>query len=152
MLTVDVGGRFEQFSDFGSTVNGKLAMRLGLHDKLALRATASNGFRAPSLHQVWFNSVSTQFVADEETGELVPREVLTANNRSAVAKEFGIGRLTAETSVNLGGGITARPWRNLSISADFYRISIDDRIVLTSRFSASNEAYGAILDPFRGQG
>ena len=47
-------------------------MRLGLHNKLAVLATASNGFRAPSLHQVWFNSVSTQFVADEEAGELVP--------------------------------------------------------------------------------
>ena len=151
-LTVDVGGRFEQFSDFGSTANGKLAMRLGLHNRLAVRATASNGFRAPSLHQVWFNSVSTQFVADEETGELVPREVLTANNRSAVAREFGIGRLAAETSVNLSGGIAARPWRNLSISADFYRISIEDRIVLTSRFSASNDAFGAILEPFRGAG
>ena len=151
-LTVDVGGRIEQFSDFGSTANGKLAMRLALHEQLALRATASNGFRAPSLHQVWFNSVSTQFVADEETGELVPREVLTANNRSAVAKAFGIGRLTAETSVNLSGGVTTRPLRNLSISADYYRIAIDDRIVLTSRFSASNEAYGPILEPFRGAG
>ena len=54
MLTVDVGGRFEQYSDFGSTSTGKLALRLALSDALALRATASNGFRAPSLHQVWF--------------------------------------------------------------------------------------------------
>ena len=84
MLTVDVGGRFEQYSDFGSTATGKLALRLALSDALALRATASKGFRAPSLHQVWFNSVSTQFVADEVTGELVPREVLTANNSSPV--------------------------------------------------------------------
>ena len=152
MLMVDVGGRFERYSDFGNTSTGKVAVRLALNDELALRGTASNGFRAPSLHQVWFNSVSTQFVADEQTGELVPREVLTAHNNSAVAKAFGIGPLAAETSVNLSGGITTRLLDNLSITADYYRISIDDRIVLTSRFSASNEAYGAILEPFRGAG
>ena len=151
MLLVDVGGRFERYSDFGTTSTGKVALRLELNDALALRGAASNGFRAPSLHQVWFNSVSTQFVADE-SGELVPREVLTAHNNSAVAKAFGIGPLAAETSVNLSGGITARPLGNLSITADYYRIAIDDRIVLTSRFSAANEVYGAILEPFRGAG
>ena len=152
MLMVDLGGRFERYSDFGKTSTGKVALRLRLNDELALRGTAGNGFRAPSLHQVWFNSVSTQFVADQQTGELVPREVLTAHNNSAVAKAFGIGPLAAETSVNLSGGITARPLDNLSITADYYRIAIDDRIVLTSRFSAANEAYGAILEPFRGAG
>ena len=151
MLMVDVGGRFERYSDFGNTSTGKVALRLELNDELALRGTASNGFRAPSLHQVWFNSVSTQFVADE-SGELVPREVLTAHNNSAVAKAFGIGPLAAETSVNLSAGVTARLLDNLSLTADYYRIAIDDRIVLTSRFSAANEAYGAILEPFRGAG
>ena len=149
MLTVDVGGRFEQYSDFGSTSTGKLALRLALSDALALRATASNGFRAPSLHQVWFNSVSTQFVADEGTGELVPREVLTANNSSPVAKAFGIGSLEPETSVNASAGITAQLMDNFSLTADYYQIAIEDRIVLTGRFSDSNEGYAAILAPFR---
>ena len=151
-LTVDVGGRFENYSDFGNTATGKAALRYELSDNLALRGAISNGFRAPSLHQVWFNSVSTQFLVDEETGELVPREVLTAHNKSAVAKAFGIPALQAETSINLSGGIAARPLDNFSITADYYQIGIDDRIVLTSRFAASNETYGAILEPFRGAG
>ena len=149
MLTVDVGGRFEQYSDFGSTATGKVALRLALSDALALRATASNGFRAPSLHQVWFNSVSTQFVADEVTGELEPREVLTANNSSPVAKAFGIGALEPETSINASAGVTAQLMENLSLTADFYQIAIEDRIVLTGRFSDDNEGYAAILAPFR---
>ena len=149
MLTLDVGGRFEQYSDFGSTATGKVALRLALSDELSLRATASNGFRAPSLHQVWFNSVSTQFVADETTGELVPREVLTANNSSPVAKAFGIGTLEPETSINASAGVTARLMDNLSLTADFYQIAIEDRIVLTGRFSDGNEGYAAILAPFR---
>ncbi len=151
-LTVDLGGRFEQYSDFGNTATGKAALRYEVSDEVALRGTVSNGFRAPSLHQVWFNNVSTQFLVDEETGELVPQEVLTAHNKSAVTKAFGIPALTAETSVNLSGGITARPGDSFSITADYYQIAINDRIVLTSRFSASNAMYGAILEPFRGAG
>ena len=80
---------------------------------------------------MWFNSVSTQFVADEVTGELVPREVLTANNSSPVAKAFGIGALEPETSINASAGITAQLMDNFSLTADYYQIAIEDRIVLT---------------------
>src|SRR2546430_17632068 len=52
-LLVDVGGRYENYSDFGSTVNGKLAGRYELGGNLALRGAVSTGFRAPSLQQVW---------------------------------------------------------------------------------------------------
>ena len=151
-LLVDLGGRFEQYSDFGNTAVGKLALRFELSDGMALRGAVSNGFRAPSLHQVWFNNVSTQFIVDEATGELVPRRVLTANNKSSVTKAFGIPALEEETSVNFSGGFTARPLDNFSLTADFYHIAIDDRIVLTSRFSNGNETYAAILEPFRNSG
>ena len=151
-LTVDAGGRFEQYSDFGPTATGKVALRWALHDRLALRATTSTGFRAPSLHQVWFNSVSTQFLADPTTGALVPREVLTAHNKSPVTQAFGMGPLAAETSVSLSAGVAAHPLDNVSLTADYYHIAIDDRIVLTSRFAAHHETYSALLEPFRGAG
>ena len=132
---VDIGGRFENYDDFGSTINGKIATRVGILDQLALRAAASTGFRAPSLHQVYFNNTSTQFVADPMTGVLTPRQVLTANNVGAVADAFGIPALDEETSINVSGGITANPLENLSITADAYWIDINNRIVLTSQFS-----------------
>ncbi|HYT82238.1 MAG TPA: TonB-dependent receptor, partial [Gemmatimonadales bacterium] len=81
---IDVGGRYESYSDFGNTVTGKVATRYEVIPKVALRAAASTGFRAPSLHQVWFNNVSTQFVINPGTGELEPRNVLTSNNQSRV--------------------------------------------------------------------
>ncbi|HUP00798.1 MAG TPA: TonB-dependent receptor, partial [Gemmatimonadota bacterium] len=59
---LDVGGRVENYSDFGSTVTGKIAGRYQVTDPFALRGAVSNGFRAPSLHQFWFNNVSTQFL------------------------------------------------------------------------------------------
>lgn len=148
---VDIGGRFENYSDFGSTFTSKIATRLEPFQNFALRGAVSTGFRAPSLHQVWFNNVSIQFVLDENN-MLVPKRVLTGNNKSAVTKAFGIPDLKEETSVNYSIGFTARPVNNLSITADVYSISIKDRIVLSSRFSDSDPVVAEILKPFEKSG
>jgi len=149
-LLVDAGGRYETYSDFGSTINGKLAGRYAIVPTVAVRAAVSTGFRAPSLQQLWFNNISTQFVF--VGGTLTPQNVLTSNNQSRVTKAFGIPALTEETSVNLSAGITARPRSNLSLTADVYRVTIDGRIVITSQFSASDTVVARILAPFQGQG
>ena len=85
-FTMDIAGRYENFSDFGGTFNGKLAMRYEFTPAIALRGAVSTGFRAPSLNQLWFNNVSTQFVLDPQTNELVPARVLTGNNKDPVTK------------------------------------------------------------------
>ena len=149
---VDVGGRYENYNDFGSTWNGKIAARFEVVENFALRGAISNGFRAPSLHQAWFNNVSTQFLIDPVSGEIVPNQVLTANNKSSVAKAFGIAALKEETSVNFSGGFTARPHPKFSITADAYFITIDDRIVLTSRFTDGTPVFASILEPFKDAG
>lgn len=142
-----VAGRFESYSDFGDTFNGKVAGRYEFADNFAVRGAVSTGFRAPSLHQIWFNNVSIQFVLDENA-QLVPARVLTSNNLSPVTKAFGVPRLKEETSVNVSAGFTARPVPQLSITADAYLITIDDRIVLTSRFSGSDPIAAQLLLPF----
>ncbi len=147
---LDIGGRFENYNDFGSTVTGKIAARFEPVENFALRGAVSSGFRAPSLHQVWFGNVSTQFVTVD--GALQPAQVLTANNKSSVAKAFGIPDLKEETSVNISAGFTARPHPKLSVTADIYNITIDDRIVLTSRFRDSDPNFAAILEPFAAAG
>ena len=149
---VDIGGRFENYNDFGNTVIGKVAARLEPVENFALRGAVSTGFRAPSLHQVWFNNVSTQFLIDPVTGALEPSQVLTANNKSSVTRAFGIGGLKEETSVNLSAGFTARPHPKFSLTADTYFIKIDDRIVLTSLFTSGNPTFARILAPFQNAG
>jgi iron complex outermembrane receptor protein len=134
---VDVGGRYERYSDFGNSLTGKLATRFEVVPGVAVRGAVSTGFRAPALHQVWFNNVSTQFVINAGTGELEARNVLTSNNPSRVTQAFGVPGLQDERSVNLSAGITARPRDDLSITADVYRITLDDRIVITSQFSST---------------
>ncbi len=155
-LFLTAAGRFESYSDFGQTLNGKLSGRYEFTPGYALRGAINTGFRAPSLHQLWFNNVSTQFLIDPDSGELIPSQVLTARNSDPITRAFGIPRLSEETSLNLSGGVTARLRPNLSVTADVYRIEIDDRIVLTSRFTTSDARIGAqvaqILAPFQRTG
>ena len=151
-LLIGLAGRFEHYSDFGENITGKLSLRYKLLPKFAVRGAVSTGFRAPSLHQTYFNNVSTQFV--EIDGEIVARQVATFNNVDRVTRSnqsgvgFGIGALKEETSLNISGGIALKPVNNFSLTIDYYNISIYDRIALSSRFKASDDpAYAAILDP-----
>ena len=143
--------RYENYSDFGSAFSGKLATRVSLSDAFALRGAASTGFRAPSLHQLWFNNVSIQFVLND-AGVLEPARVLTGENNSPVTKAFGVPDLKQETATNISVGFVARPRSNLSLTVDYYRIAIQDRIVLTSRFSNRDPIVAEILAPFASEG
>ncbi|MDV2463042.1 TonB-dependent receptor [Elizabethkingia anophelis] len=122
--------RFENYSDFGSTFNYKIATRYKITDNLNFRAAHSTGFRAPSLQQIYFNSTSTQFVGG------VPYEVGTFSNDSEAAKILGIPSLKQEESKSFSVGFTAKiPQANLTFTVDGYYIRINDRVVLTDQFS-----------------
>jgi iron complex outermembrane receptor protein len=148
-LNLDLGGRYENYSDFGNSITGKAAVRVPLGGRIALRGAASTGFRAPSLQQLWFSNIASLFLPDM-TGNLVPNEVLTSNNESPITKAFGIPKLKQETSNNLSGGLTLRPFDNLSITADGYFIQLKNRIVLTNQFTTGNADVAKILMPFQG--
>ncbi|MBE9464028.1 TonB-dependent receptor domain-containing protein [Dyadobacter subterraneus] len=139
-LLVDAAARFENYSDFGSTLNGKLGARYKLTDDIAIRGSVSTGFRAPSLAQKYFNSTFTNFV----NGQAV--QVLLANNNSAVTKALGIPQLKQETSENASLGITVTPKASsLSITVDGYYVKVKNRVVLTGQFSDEDEAIGPLL-------
>ncbi len=131
-----IGGaaRFEHYSDFGSTLNGKFDTRLKLSQGLAIRGAISSGFRAPSLQQQYFSYVSTDLV----NGKLA-QSGFFANN-SVIAQDLGIPKLKQETSVNASLGLVITPASNLRITLDGYLIDIHNRIVLTGNFG--QDAYG----------
>ncbi len=129
-LLVEGAVRFENYSDFGSTTNFKLATRYKLTPTINIRGAASTGFRAPSLAQIYYNATSTQFVGG------VPFEVGTFSNASQPAKLLGIPQLKQENSRSLSAGFTATvPKAGLTFTADGYIIQIDDRVTLTDQFS-----------------
>ena len=134
-LMVSGAVRFEKYSDFGSTINGKLASRLKLTDNINLRGSVSTGFRAPSLAQSYYGLHFTNIDASGAT------EILLSPNNSPVTKSFGIQKLNEETAVNASLGLTST-FGNFTATVDGYLINVKDRIVLTSYFDASSKGLG----------
>ncbi|RUA13323.1 MAG: TonB-dependent receptor [Flavobacteriia bacterium] len=127
--------RYENFSDFGGTLNYKLATRIKVTENFNLRGGGQTGFRAPSLHQIHYSSTSTLFV------DGVPNEVGVFPNTSRVARLLGIEPLKEETSIGATAGFTARvPSANLKFTLDGYLINIDDRVILTGQFGDNGNA------------
>lgn len=123
-----VAGRFESYSDFGERATGKLALRYQPSRRVTLRAAASTGFRAPGLGQAHFSKVVTNVIAGtfEEIG------VFPVGHPAALA--LGARPLEEETSINFSGGLAVTPVSNLTITADYFYIKIDDRILLGATF------------------
>jgi iron complex outermembrane recepter protein len=139
-LLVNLAGRFENYSDFGSNFAGKLSARYKFAEAFSLRAAVSNGFRAPSIHQRYFSAVSTVFVS--VAGQLEPRQQGTFRNDGPVAAAFGIPSLKAERSTNLSVGVTSQIAKSVTLTVDLYQIDIADRIVLTSSFVRGTSGTG----------
>ncbi len=143
---VQVAGRFEDYTDFGSTLNGKLASRLELVDGLALRGAVSTGFRAPSLQQQFFAAAATNNIG----GVLVDAVTLPVNNPVAVA--LGATPLKAEKSFSWSAGAVFDMVDGLNFTFDYYQVDIDDRIVLTDNLTANRDAAGAPTGTNPGRG
>ncbi|GFR80643.1 TonB-dependent receptor [Elysia marginata] len=130
-ILLELVSRYERYSDFGNTLNFKLASRVKLSDHINLRVATSTGFRAPSLHQLYFSATSTMFKKGK------PNNVSTFSNDSKIAKLLGIPKLKQETSKSVSAGITAKlSQENLSLSLDGFFIAVDNRVVYTDEFEA----------------
>ncbi|WP_312299306.1 TonB-dependent receptor [Chryseobacterium sp.] len=125
---ISIAGRFENYNDFGSTLNGKFATRYAFTPQFAFRGSVSTGFRAPSLAQKYYGQQFTNF----QGGKLVTIQL--ASNDSDLANRVGIAQLKQETSVNGSAGFTFNTGK-FTATVDGYYISVKNRIVLTGNFS-----------------
>jgi iron complex outermembrane recepter protein len=132
-LNVGLAGRFEDYSLFGTTTNGKLSARLEVTDAISLRGAVSTGFRAPTPGQQFLQNVSQ----NPNVNPLVNRSVdvrAQLPSISAAAALFGGKALTPEESLNVSVGVVLQPLAGLSVTLDAYQIDVDDRIGLSSAF------------------
>lgn len=130
-----VGGaaRYENYSDFGDNFSWKANARYKFsEDRATLRAAVSTGFRAPSLHQIYLSIIQTLV-----SGGTVSNQG-TFNNISPVLRQLEVGQLKDETALNFTAGAAFRPIPGLYLSADFYQVDVDDRIVYSSSIATSN--------------
>ncbi len=125
-LSMGVAARYEEYSNFGDTYNGKLSARYQFTPALAWRATLSSGFRAPSLSQSFFRGAATSF---DENGELEVVQNLPVNHPAALA--LGAVDLEPEESINYNMGLVGNFDSGFSFAVDFYYIEIEDRIALS---------------------
>ncbi|ASE63104.1 TonB-dependent receptor [Chryseobacterium indologenes] len=130
-LNIDAAARFENYSDFGNSLNGKLAVRYEFVKNYAIRAAVGTGFRAPSLQQQYFNN-SYADISTSGSG-IVTKGIF--NNDSKAAQVLGFDQLKQETSVNGSVGFTLKPAKGLFITLDGYFIKVKDRIVITSNIT-----------------
>jgi iron complex outermembrane recepter protein len=147
-VRLGLAGRVEHYDDFGGTGDGKLTLRVAPTRRFVLRAATSTGFRAPSLAQSSFSTVSTNFIT--VNGVVTPVEVGTFAVDSPVARAMGAQDLKPEQSVHYSGGIVLNPVDALDVTFDVYRIDIDDRIVFSGNFTGPQVL--ALVAPFGASG
>ena len=130
--------RGENYSDFGTATVWKVSSRYkALNDKLTFRGSASTGFRAPSLHQIYTEKSQSTFAG----GSIQITGII--NNVSTAARANGVPKLTAEKSTNVTFGVGVKPSRNFNVTVDYYNIKVKDRIVLGNLvdFGAGGQAF-----------
>ncbi|MDP1933188.1 MAG: TonB-dependent receptor [Gammaproteobacteria bacterium] len=116
---VDLAVRYEDYSDFGNETVGKITTRYDFSDAVAVRATASTGFRAPTLGEGFYSAVNV--------GPTSASPQLQPNSAAAAELGFGAG-LQPETSENFSLGLVLEPINGLTTTIDAYQITISDRI------------------------
>jgi len=124
--------RYEDFSDFGSTINGKLAGRYRINDTLALRAAVSTGFHAPTPGQSNLRSTTTTF---DNLGNQIDVGLLPADSPEVAA--LGGKKLEEEEAVNFSFGLTTDLSDSTTLTVDAYHIAVDGRIYRTAIDSVS---------------
>jgi len=137
-----VGGalRYENYSDFGGTLTGKLSSYFKATDWLSLRGSVSTGFRAPSLQQTFYTTVNRRFadnLADALTLGTFPVE-------SPAALAVGAKPLEAEKSKQFSAGVVLRPIPDLLVTVDYFQTKVEDRITLSDQLSALGTTPGAL--------
>jgi iron complex outermembrane receptor protein len=127
--------RTEDYSDFGTATSEKLSTRFAFNDALALRATASTGFRAPSLAQENYTITATNFFV--QNGVNTPIQTGTFGVNTEAARALGAQPLKAEKSNNLTLGLQFDPSKSFTAAVDLYRIDIDNRVLYSANLPLS---------------
>jgi iron complex outermembrane receptor protein len=138
---INAAGRFEDYSDFGSNSDFKVSGRFVLdgNGDYALRASVGTGFRAPTPGQISTTNVSTRI---DPNGQPIAEGIFPATH--AASQLFGSVPLAPEDSFQWTAGFTMQPLERFTLTIDYYRIELDDRIVLSSDFAVGPAEVAAL--------
>lgn len=149
--------RFEDYSDFGNTLTGKVAGHYSLSSSMGLRGALSTGFRAPTPGQVNLTTTLTNF-SDRDTSDPCPESgpptpgcieeihVRHVSTDSEMARSLGATDLTEEQSLNVSFGVVSRLARNMNLTVDVYQMAVSDRIYRNEVFGTTQDANNVVED------
>lgn len=148
MLLLSAALRFENYSDFGSNLSGKISARYKIGNNFSLRGSINKGFRAPSMHQLYYsNNADAQWLTINSVFDAYPIGHLRNDNKYVQA--LGIGKLKAETSIDFNTGFTLQLAKKFLLTVDAYQIDIKDRVVISAQLDATSPA---LAPTFNGSG
>ena len=143
-LLMSVAARFENYSDFGSNLSGKISARYKVANAFSLRGSINRGFRAPSMHQLYYsNNSDAQWLTIDNIFDAYPIGHLRNDNKYVQA--LGVGKLKAETSLDYNAGITLQLGSKFLLTADAYQIDIKDRVVISAQLDATSAQLAPIF-------
>ena len=144
--TVGLAGRYEDFSGFGDTLNGKVSTRFEVTPQFALRATASTGFKAPTAGQLFSERMSQGL-------DTVTLNIFTTGRFSPVGPVAGllsrradvsIEPLSPEESENISLGFVYNNGAGFNMSVDVYQVKVKDRLGTSPTFTLTDAERAAL--------
>lgn len=131
--------RVEHFSDFGSTLDGKVSTRYKLNELFALRGSVNTGFKAPTVGQSNVINVTTAYGINglEDQATLPPTDLISL--------QLGATPLTPEESVNFSLGVVMQASETFFATLDYFNIRLADRISTTSAIPLTEEDITALI-------
>lgn len=132
--------RYENFSDFGDNIDGKISALRPINDNLTIRASISSGFKAPTVGQSNVVNVSTTYSPKglEDQATLPPTH--------PISMQLGAKPLKAEKSINMSLGLVGELSDQLYVTLDYFNIHLRDRISTTSPLYLSSNDIQTLLD------
>jgi iron complex outermembrane recepter protein len=122
-VEAQLAARYDHYSDFGSTVNPKVALRWQPLSNLLLRTSWGTGFRAPPLYDLYAPQMSTS-VDDVKDSMRCPitNPPTDCPESSYPAVVGGNPNLQPETSRQFNAGLVWEPASGLSFTVDYWQI------------------------------
>ena len=140
-FTLAGAARYDRFTDFGGTFNGKVSARWAIADAIAIRGNVNTGFRAPTPGQQLTQNVQTAFPG----GSPVPVAIATARPDSIAGGYYGSSQLKPEKSLSFSGGVVLTPGGGFNATVDYYNIRVSDRIGITGDFVVTSADQAALF-------
>ena len=137
---VQLAVRHEEYSDFGTTTDPKIAFMWNPSDALSIRGSYGTAFRAPSLHQIGLgNTDESPNLVDDVRCAAVGNVNKACEPQEYTAILSGNEDLGPEESKSFNVGVIYEMTENFDFSVDYYSYDIENVITKDTQFKFSNQ-------------